>query len=113
MKTKKNRTPEARRETSPANSLITDLVTLKRTSRSLTRAYLGRLEAEIDAVAAWASDQAKSDDLPKSRIRDLGDMITLVRKLEKNSDSKGRRRDLKRIDTTLQDLREISGLQDR
>jgi hypothetical protein len=79
----------------------------------VTRAYLGRLEAEIDAVAAWALEQAKSRELPKARIRDLGDMITLVRKLDKASVAKGRRRDLRKIDSTVKDLREITGLKNR
>ncbi len=58
-------------------------------------------------MTAWASEQAKELDLPKSRIRDLGDMITLVRKIDAKS-RKGRRRDLKKIDATVADLREMS-----
>ncbi len=76
--------------------------------RSSGRAYLGRLEREIDEVAAWANEQAQERDLPKARIRDLGDMITLVRKLELKP-LKGRRRDLKKIDATVGDLRELIG----
>ena len=93
-------------ETSPARSLITDLVSLRRTLRRTGRAYLNRLEAELDEVTAWASERAKESDLPKSRIRDLGDMITLVRKID-TKPLKGRRRDLKKIDATVGDLREL------
>lgn len=101
----------ARRETtnheaSPARSLITDLVSLRRTLRRTGRAYLSRLEAELDEVTAWASERAKERDLSKSRIRDLGDMITLVRKIDAKP-IKGRRRDLKKIDATVGDLREL------
>ena len=92
-------------ETSPARSLITDLVSLRRTLRRTGRAYLSRLEAELDEVTAWASERAKERDLPKSRIRDLGDMITLVRKID-TKPLKGRR-DLKKIDATVGDLREL------
>jgi hypothetical protein len=76
--------------------------------RHTGRAYLSRLEAEIDEVAAWATERAREADLPKARIRDLGDMITLVRKIDPKP-SKGRRRDLKKIDATVGDLREIIG----
>ena len=96
----------AEHETSPARSLITDLVVLRRTLRRTGRAYLNRLEAELDEVTAWASERAKERDLPKSRIRDLGDMITLVRKVDMKP-AKGRRRDLKKIDATVGDLREL------
>ena len=93
-------------EVSPARSLITDLVSLRRTLRRTGRAYLSRLEAELDEVTAWASERAKERDLSKSRIRDLGDMITLVRKIGAKP-IKGRRRDLKKIDATVGDLREL------
>lgn len=103
MKKKPNR-----EDASPARSLIADLVRLRRALRQTGRTYLLGLEAEIDEVSAWARAQAEqTDDLPKARLRDLGDMITLVRKLE-TKPLKGRRRDLKRIDATLADLREIS-----
>ncbi len=95
-------------EVSPARSLLTDLVSLRRTLRRTGRAYLRRLEAEIDEVAAWAQERAKEPEPSKSRIRDLGDMITLIRKIEGKPD-KGRRRDLKKIDATLGDLRELIG----
>ena len=95
-------------EISPAKSLITDLVSLRRLLRQTGRAYLSRLEAELDEVTAWASERAQERDLPKARIRDLGDMITLVRKVEAKP-LKGRRRDLKKIDATVGDLRELIG----
>jgi hypothetical protein len=88
--------------------LLIDLASLRRTLRCTGRAYLSRLEAEIDEVTAWASERAKEHDLPKSRIRDLGDMITLVRKIDAKP-IKGRRRDLKKIDATVGDLRELIG----
>ena len=86
--------------------MLTGLASLRRALRHTGRAYLSRLEAEIDEVAAWATERTREADLPKARIRDLGDMITLVRKIDPKA-SKGRRRDLKKIDTTVGDLREI------
>jgi len=86
--------------------LLSDLVSLRRALRHTNRAYLNRLESEIDEVAAWASARARERNLPKARLRDLGDMITLVRKIDPKP-SKGRRRDLKKIDATVGDLREI------
>ncbi len=74
--------------------------------RRTGRAYLRRLESEIDEVAAWAAQRAGERDLPKAQIRDLGDMISLVRRVDGKT-SKGRRRDLKKIDATVGDLREL------
>jgi hypothetical protein len=95
-------------EVSPAKSLLTDLVRLRRTLRLTGRAYLRRLESELDEVAAWAHERAEERNLPKASIRDLGDMITLVRKID-GKPEKGRRRDLKKIDATVGDLRELMG----
>ena len=86
--------------------MLTDLVSLRRTVRQTGRAYVRRLETEIDEVAAWATERARERDLPKAQIRDLGDMISLVRRLDGKT-TKGRRRDLKKIDSTLSDLREL------
>ena len=108
---KKNRTPRkptTALEVSPARSLVTDLLSLRRILRRTGRAYLSRLEAELDEVAAWAKERAGEGDLPKARIRDVGDMITLVRKIDAKP-LKGRRRDLKKIDATVGDLRELIG----
>lgn len=88
--------------------MITDLIRLRRTLRLTGRAYLNRLAAEIDEVTAWATERAQQPNLPKARIRDLGDMITLVRKIDAKP-NKGRRRDLKKIDATVGDLRELIG----
>lgn len=98
-------------ETSPAKLLLTDLASFRRTLRLTGRAYLNRLEAELDEVAAWANERAQERDLPKARLRDLGDMITLVRKIDPKP-IKGRRRDLKKIDATVEDLRELMSQKD-
>lgn len=86
--------------------MVIDLVSLRRVLRQTGRAYLLGLESELAEVTAWAHEQTRTPDLPKARIRDLGDMITLVRKLEVKP-RKGRRRDLKKIDATVADLREL------
>ena len=58
--------PPSSDETSPARSLLIDLVSLRRVLRQTGRAYLRRLEAELDEVTAWAREQAHTPDLPKA-----------------------------------------------
>lgn len=99
---------KASADASPAKSLITDLVKLRRTVRLTARSYAQRLEAEIDQITAWASERAKDRAPNKSNIRNLGDMLTLVRQLEVKSE-KGRRKDLRALDETLRDLRSFVG----
>ena len=64
-----------------------------------------RLDSEINQVESWA--RARSRDLPKSEIRDLGDMVSLVRRIDIKP-HKGRRRDVRKIDLTIRELREIA-----
>jgi len=93
-------------DASPAKSLVSDLTQLRHSLRATGQAYLRNLEAEIDEIASWAKAQATAKKQRKSQIRDLGDMITLVRKLEIKP-QKGRRKDLKKIDATVGELREL------
>lgn len=95
-------------DASPAKSLLSDLTQLRHSLRATGHAYLRNLEAEIDEIASWARAQAAAKEQRKSRIRDLGDMITLVRKLEVKP-QKGRRKDLKKIDNTVNELLEFLG----
>ena len=50
---------------------------------------------------------ARNADLPNSEIHDLRDMLTLLRTLEVKPEA-GRRKDLKKIETLVEDLRLLS-----
>ncbi len=93
-------------DASPAKSLVTELAQLRRTLRTTGRAYMQRLDVDLDGVAAWAKLCANNQEPAKSQIRNLGDMVTLVRKVDVKA-QKGRRKDLKKIDTTICELREM------
>lgn len=93
-------------DASPAKSLGADLRTLRQLVRTTGRAYVRHLEGELDEISIWAAAQANEKKLPKSAIRDLGDMMTLVRKLDLKP-AKGRRKDLKKLDATIGELREF------
>lgn len=95
---------EASADASPAKSLVTDLTQLRRTLRTTGQAYLRRLDQELQEIEAWA--KGRSGHPHKSEVRDLGDMLTLVRKLDLKP-QKGRRKDLKKIDSTIGELREL------
>ena len=63
--------------------------------------YLAALPETCCAVAVL--EQTKNPKLPASHIRDLRDMITLCRTLDLKPE-KGRRKDLKKIDTLVEEL---------
>ena len=88
--------------------VVEELAFLRKTMRDLVAAYSGQLEAEItgllDAVKADAETKKK---LPASRAHDLRDMLTLLRSLEVKP-AKGRRRDLKKMEGLVVELRRIA-----
>ena len=92
-------------DASPAKSLVTDLTQLRRTLRATGKAYLRRLDRELQEIEAWA--RTRSGHLAKAEVRDLGDMLTLVRKLDLKP-QKGRRKDLRRIEDAVRSLRKMA-----
>ncbi len=112
-------------EASPFKSATEELDALRKTFRTACRHYAERVDMEIirlrervataaevyhgnDKVRAAAGargrSRAGSAAEPDSQIHDLRDMITVLRTLEVKPPA-GRRRDLKKIEATVEDLR--------
>jgi len=91
------------KDTSPMKSTIEELDQLRTVVRETLDAYGGRLEAEIALVRAAVSELRKLKEPSSDRIRDLRDMLTLLRHVPVRTD-KGRRKDLKKLDSLVGDL---------
>jgi len=102
--TRKSKTRSNASDASPAKSLARELRTLKRDLRVVSRHYIQRIEAELAEVQEAVSQLEATEEIPSNRIRDLRDMLILLRRLQIKPD-KGRRKDLKKIDSTVGDLR--------
>jgi hypothetical protein len=83
-----------------------ELAFLRKNFRDLVAAYSGQIEGEITAVMDLVKNDAESRKLPASRAHDLRDMLSLLRNLDIKP-AKGRRRDLKKVETLLEELRRI------
>ncbi len=90
-------------EASPAKSVIEDLDHLRNEFRSALLAYAGRIEEEIALVQKAVSAQTGKKTISSAKLRDLRDMLTLLRKFSLKPE-KGRRKDLKKIDALVGDL---------
>lgn len=90
-------------ETSPAKSVVDELDGLRDAFRSALQAYASRLEEELGLVKKAVVDQSAKKRVPPARLRDLRDMLTLLRKFSIKPE-KGRRKDLKKIDALVGDL---------
>jgi hypothetical protein len=90
-------------QVSPVKSLAEELDFLRKAFRETIAVYSTRVETQLNQLRDAVLEQTKNHDLPPAQIRDLRDMITLCRTLDLKPE-KGRRKDLKKIDTILEDL---------
>ncbi len=90
-------------ETSPAKSALEEIETLRCALRATLLAYASRLDSELDAVRDRVAALGSADKLTPGKLRDLRDMLTLMRHLDAKPD-KGRRKDVKKIDAIIGDL---------
>lgn len=102
MKTKKSSRNDGA-DASPVKSLESELLKLRGEFRETLRVYSSRLEVQL-AEAVTALRAAKSaDELPRDHLHQLRDLTTMVRK-RKVKPEKGRRKDLRKIDTLISDV---------
>jgi len=90
-------------EVSPMKSLAEELGFVRKSFRESIHVYSTRIETQLTKIRDAILEQAKNPKLPPAQIRDLRDMITLCRTLDLKPE-KGRRKDLKKIDTLVEEL---------
>ena len=91
----------------PFKTVTEELAFLRKTFRDLVGNYAAQMEGEIARVhAAVQADGESKKKLPASRGTDLRDILMLVRSLEIKP-SKGKRRDLKKVENLVEELRSI------
>ena len=88
-------------------SVADELAFLRKTFRDLASAYATEIEGEITSVMiAVKTDSESKKKLPASRAHDLRDMLSLLRNLDVRP-AKGRRRDLKKLENAVEELRRV------
>jgi hypothetical protein len=105
-KRRQRKRPKKQRETTPVTMLAGELAVLRRDLRKTIRAYAARLEVALaESVAAVSSKRA--DALSREQLHDIRDLTIMVRK-RKLKPEKGRRKDLRKIDSLIHDLHSIT-----
>jgi hypothetical protein len=90
-------------EASPMKSLAEELDFVRKSFRESIQVYSARIETQLAQIRDAVLEQVKNPNLPPAQIRDLRDMITLCRTLDLKPD-KGRRKDLKKVETLVEEL---------
>lgn len=95
--------PQNHEDASPVKMLESEITALRRDLRATVRAYASRLEGELSAAAAVLKDYGPPDDLSRERLHRIRDLTIMVRN-RRLKPKKGRRKDLRQIDTLISDL---------
>lgn len=91
-------------EISPGKSLVDELEFLRTTFNETAARYAERIEGEIVEIQEAVLEAASRKKIPTERIRDFRDMLTMIRGMIVKPE-KGRRKDLKKIDLAVGELR--------
>src|SRR5262245_7914358 len=104
---KRKNTRAKPKKTSPVTSLEMELDKLRRDLRVTVRAYTARLEIALAESRAALETSKPAEELSSEHLRDLRDLTILVRK-RKLKPEKGRRKDLRKIDSLIEDLQYLA-----
>src|SRR4029450_3996634 len=105
MKKKKER-EEKKHETSPVRHLQLELRKLRRELSTTARAYTQRLDHELIPAADALGRAAPAEKLTGEQLHRVRDFAIMVRQRRLRPE-KGRRKDLRRIESLISDLRPL------
>jgi hypothetical protein len=91
-------------DTSPVKVLQNELAKLRRDLRATVRAYAARLEIDLAESRAALGSFDSVEELSRERLHEIRDLMIHVRK-RKLKPEKGRRKDLRKIDSLIEDVR--------
>lgn len=89
-------------ETSPAKAVVEELESFRAAIHQALESYTARMDSEISRISE-AVQEGSGRKVSGAKLRDLRDMLTILRHAEVKTD-KGRRKDLKKIDSLIADL---------
>lgn len=103
-KVKRKRARRGRsRESSPVTVLESELHTLHRDLRTIAKAYIGRLENDLFFCLAALRSYGPIEQVPRETLHQIRDLTFIIRN-RKLKPEKGRRKDLRKIDSLIVDL---------
>lgn len=90
----------------PLKPVLDELGFLRRTFREVVAQYAAAIEAEIVQISTLVKTEGEAKRVPAQRTKDMRDLLMLIRSLDVKP-AKGRRRDLKRIESLVEEMRTI------
>src|SRR5262245_39610538 len=90
-------------ESSPVTVLESELYALRRDLRTTARAYMTRLENDLVVCLATLRSYGPIENVSRQMLHEVRDLTIIVRN-RKLKPEKGRRKDLRKIDSLIVDL---------
>jgi hypothetical protein len=90
-------------ESSPVTMLESELHALHRDLRTISKAYVTRLENDLLVCIAALRSYGPIEQVPREMVHQIRDLTIIVRN-RKVKPEKGRRKDLRKIDSLIVDL---------
>jgi hypothetical protein len=88
----------------PVTMLQAELQALRRELRATLRAYAARLEFSLAETSAIIASTKSADELSRDELHKIRDLRSLISD-RKVKPEKGRRKDLRKLDTLIEDLK--------
>jgi len=107
-KAKRNRTRLRSQESSPVTMLESELRALHRDLRTTAKAYINRLENDLLVCLAALRSYGPIEHVSREMLHQVRDLTIIVRN-RKLKPAKGRRKDLRKIDSLIVDLASTIG----
>jgi hypothetical protein len=90
-------------ESSPLTMLESELRALHRDLRTIAKAYVARLENDLFVCVAALRSYGPIEQVPREMLQQIRDLTIVVRN-RKLKPEKGRRKDLRKVDSLIVDL---------
>jgi hypothetical protein len=87
--------------------LTDELDAVRRDLRRTIRAYAARLELDLAESTTVVTRYKRAEDLSRERLHDIRDLTIMMRK-RKLKPEKGRRKDVRKLDSLIRDLHSIA-----
>ena len=91
------------RESSPLTLFESELRALHRELRTIAKAYIARLENDLFVCLAALRSYGPIEQVPREMLHHIRDLTIIVRN-RKLKPEKGRRKDLRKVDSLIVDL---------
>lgn len=106
MKTVPPKKDAQKTEDLPIRPLLDELALVRKLFHTLAARYTAQIEGELAAIRDVIATTAARKTIPRKRAREMSDILHLLRGVAIKPE-KGRRRDFKRIEALVEEMRRI------